>query len=180
MGTKMELGILDKARLPRSSPGWRVVPKILSLMIVRWFGMDNPGITIHFSKNAEITEQLWGILFYSVPRNPNGRGLPHWPQYDQKEEYLQIGATTQQSQRLKAEEVAFWTQLLAKRQPQPHHNELWMQVSVSFRTSKPRYCSSSKDVCKWKMDLEDPEEFCNRDRENPGKRNICTWHQFRE
>ncbi|XP_032744057.1 liver carboxylesterase 4 [Rattus rattus] len=56
--------------------------------------------------------------------NPNGRGLPHWPQYDQKEEYLQIGATTQQSQGLKAEEVAFWTQFQAKRQPQPHHNEL--------------------------------------------------------
>ncbi|XP_052022410.1 carboxylesterase 1C-like isoform X2 [Apodemus sylvaticus] len=44
--------------------------------------------------------------------DPNGEGLPHWPAYDQKEGYLQIGATTQQAQRLKGEEVAFWTELL--------------------------------------------------------------------
>ncbi|XP_052022416.1 carboxylesterase 1F [Apodemus sylvaticus] len=56
--------------------------------------------------------------------NPNGEGLPHWPEYDQKEGYLQIGATTQQAQRLKAEEVAFWTQSMAKKQPEPYHNEL--------------------------------------------------------
>ncbi|XP_003511205.2 carboxylesterase 1F [Cricetulus griseus] len=56
--------------------------------------------------------------------NPNGEGLPHWPEYDQKEGYLQIGATTQQAQRLKGEEVAFWTEILAKKQPKPEHNEL--------------------------------------------------------
>ncbi|XP_037061982.1 carboxylesterase 1F-like isoform X2 [Peromyscus leucopus] len=56
--------------------------------------------------------------------NPNGKGLPHWPKYDQKEGYLQIGATTQQAQRLKGEEVAFWTEHLAKKQPNPEHNEL--------------------------------------------------------
>ncbi|XP_010637258.1 liver carboxylesterase 1 isoform X2 [Fukomys damarensis] len=46
--------------------------------------------------------------------NPNGEGLPHWPNYDQKEGYLQIGITTQAAQGLKAEEVAFWTELWAK------------------------------------------------------------------
>ncbi|ERE78153.1 liver carboxylesterase B-1-like protein [Cricetulus griseus] len=56
--------------------------------------------------------------------NPNGEGLPHWPEYDQKEGYLQIGATTQQTQRLKGEEVAFWTEILAKKHPKPEHNEL--------------------------------------------------------
>nr|XP_034378429.1 carboxylesterase 1F-like isoform X2 [Arvicanthis niloticus] len=56
--------------------------------------------------------------------NPNGKGLPHWPEYDQKEGYLKIGATTQQAQRLKGEEVTFWTQPLAKKQPQQKHNEL--------------------------------------------------------
>ncbi|XP_036044886.1 carboxylesterase 1C-like isoform X2 [Onychomys torridus] len=56
--------------------------------------------------------------------NPNGKGLPHWPEYDQKEGYLQIGATTQQAQRLKGEEVAFWTELLAKKPPQTEHTEL--------------------------------------------------------
>ncbi|XP_060248202.1 carboxylesterase 1C-like isoform X2 [Meriones unguiculatus] len=55
--------------------------------------------------------------------NPNGEGLPHWPEYDQKEGYLQIGATTQQAQRLKGEEVAFWNELLAKKPPQAEHTE---------------------------------------------------------
>ncbi|NP_001368851.1 carboxylesterase 1B isoform 2 precursor [Mus musculus] len=55
--------------------------------------------------------------------NPNGEGLPHWPEYDEKEGYLQIGATTQQAQRLKAEEVAFWTELLAKNPPETDPTE---------------------------------------------------------
>lgn len=46
--------------------------------------------------------------------NPNGGGLPHWPQYDQKEGYLKIGASTQAAQRLKDKEVAFWTELRSK------------------------------------------------------------------
>ncbi|XP_036044070.1 carboxylesterase 1F-like isoform X2 [Onychomys torridus] len=56
--------------------------------------------------------------------NPNGEGLPHWPKYDQKEGYLKIGATTKQAQRLKGEEMAFWTEHLAKKQPSAEHNEL--------------------------------------------------------
>ncbi|XP_005345683.1 carboxylesterase 1E-like [Microtus ochrogaster] len=50
--------------------------------------------------------------------NPNGKGLPYWPEYDQKEGYLHIGATTQPSQRLKDKEVTFWTELRAKKSPQ--------------------------------------------------------------
>ncbi|XP_057609212.1 carboxylesterase 1F-like isoform X1 [Chionomys nivalis] len=56
--------------------------------------------------------------------NPNGEGLPHWPEYDQKEGYLKIGATTQQAQRLKGEEVTLWTERLTKKQLQPDHSEL--------------------------------------------------------
>ncbi|OBS67763.1 hypothetical protein A6R68_03696, partial [Neotoma lepida] len=56
--------------------------------------------------------------------NPNGKGLPHWPEYDQKEGYLQIGATTQQGHRLKGEEVAFWTELRSKKPSQKVHPEL--------------------------------------------------------
>ncbi|XP_017652876.2 carboxylesterase 1D [Nannospalax galili] len=60
--------------------------------------------------------------------NPNGEGLPHWPQYDQQEGYLQIGVPTQAAQRLKDKEVAFWTELRAKetaeRPSQREHVEL--------------------------------------------------------
>ncbi|XP_049983032.1 liver carboxylesterase 1-like [Alexandromys fortis] len=60
--------------------------------------------------------------------NPNGEGLPHWPQYDQKEGYLQIGVPTQAAHGLKDKEVAFWTELRAKeaaeRSTQRKHVEL--------------------------------------------------------
>uniref|UniRef100_A0A8D2E0U5 Carboxylesterase type B domain-containing protein n=1 Tax=Sciurus vulgaris TaxID=55149 RepID=A0A8D2E0U5_SCIVU len=56
--------------------------------------------------------------------NPNGEGLPHWPQYDQREGYLQIGATTQAAQGLKDKEMAYWTELRAQKPPQRGHMEL--------------------------------------------------------
>ncbi|XP_036997431.2 liver carboxylesterase 1 [Artibeus jamaicensis] len=60
--------------------------------------------------------------------NPNGEGLPHWPVYDQKEGYLQIGVVTQAAQKLKDKEVAFWTEFFAKdaakKPPETEHTEL--------------------------------------------------------
>uniref|UniRef100_A0A2K5XHM9 Carboxylic ester hydrolase n=1 Tax=Mandrillus leucophaeus TaxID=9568 RepID=A0A2K5XHM9_MANLE len=60
--------------------------------------------------------------------NPNGEGLPHWPEYNHEEGYLQIGANTQAAQKLKDKEVAFWTKLFAKKAvekpPQTEHIEL--------------------------------------------------------
>ncbi|KAM5133770.1 liver carboxylesterase 1-like isoform 3-T3 [Callospermophilus lateralis] len=56
--------------------------------------------------------------------NPNGEGLPHWPEYDQKEGYLKIGANTQAAQGLKEKEMALWTKLRAKKPPQRDHVEL--------------------------------------------------------
>ncbi|NP_001166580.1 carboxylesterase 1D precursor [Cavia porcellus] len=56
--------------------------------------------------------------------NPNGEGLPHWPEYDQKEGYLQIGVTTQAAQKLKGKEMAFYTEVLAKKTVgNPHQQE---------------------------------------------------------
>uniref|UniRef100_A0A0D9QYP2 Carboxylic ester hydrolase n=1 Tax=Chlorocebus sabaeus TaxID=60711 RepID=A0A0D9QYP2_CHLSB len=60
--------------------------------------------------------------------NPNGEGLPRWPEYNQDEGYLQIGANTQAAQKLKDKEVVFWTKLFAKKAvektPQTEHIEL--------------------------------------------------------
>ena len=61
-------------------------------------------------------------------RNPNGEGLPHWPVYDHKEGYLQIGVNTRAAEKLKDKEVAFWNELLsrevAKKAPHSKHVEL--------------------------------------------------------
>ncbi|XP_057609215.1 carboxylesterase 1C-like isoform X1 [Chionomys nivalis] len=74
------------------------------------------------TKLSKMVMKFWANFARSG--NPNEKGLPHWPAYDLKEGYLQIGATTQQAQRLKEEEVAFWTELLAKKSPQTVHTEL--------------------------------------------------------
>ena len=82
------------------------------------------GILVH----GKSTIDLATFSFYSVHRNPNGEGLPHWPEYDQKEGYLKIGVPTQEAHRLKDKEVAFWTELraneAAERSTQSKHVEL--------------------------------------------------------
>ncbi|XP_057609661.1 carboxylesterase 1D-like [Chionomys nivalis] len=60
--------------------------------------------------------------------NPNGGGLPHWPEYGQKEGYMKLGASIQAAHRLKEKEVVFWTELraeeAAERAAQREHAEL--------------------------------------------------------
>uniref|UniRef100_A0A2K5DBV8 Carboxylic ester hydrolase n=1 Tax=Aotus nancymaae TaxID=37293 RepID=A0A2K5DBV8_AOTNA len=67
-------------------------------------------------------DEIFSCLLYT------SRWLPHWPEYNQKEGYLQIGANTQAAQKLKDKEVAFWTNLFAKKvlekPPQTEHIEL--------------------------------------------------------
>uniref|UniRef100_A0A8C6WA04 Carboxylic ester hydrolase n=1 Tax=Nannospalax galili TaxID=1026970 RepID=A0A8C6WA04_NANGA len=54
--------------------------------------------------------KFWGNFAHKGPQRER---LPHWPEYDQMEGYLQIGAITQSAQKLKDKEVAFWTKLRA-------------------------------------------------------------------
>ncbi|EGV97338.1 Liver carboxylesterase 1 [Cricetulus griseus] len=70
---------------------------------------------------SKMMMKFWGN--FARNGNPNGEGLTHWPEYDQKEGYLQIGATTQQAQKLKEKEVAFWTDLRAMEVKETLRNE---------------------------------------------------------
>lgn len=48
-------------------------------------------------------------LFLFPPRDPNSEGLPLWPAYDQMERYLQLDLNLSVGQRLKEQDVEFWT-----------------------------------------------------------------------
>ncbi|EGV97339.1 Liver carboxylesterase 1 [Cricetulus griseus] len=74
---------------------------------------------------SKMIMKFWGN--FAQNGNPNEEGLTHWPEYDQKDGYLQIGATTQQAQNLKDKEVAFWTDLRAMEVKETLRND-WVVV----------------------------------------------------
>lgn len=51
-------------------------------------------------------------LFLLTPRDPNEEGLPLWPAYNQTEQYLQLDLNLSVGQRLKEQEVEFWTKTI--------------------------------------------------------------------
>ncbi|KAM7332677.1 hypothetical protein ACRRTK_009385 [Alexandromys fortis] len=61
---------------------------------------------------SKMVMKFWGNFAWNG--NPNEKTLSAWPEYDQNEGYLKIGATTQAAQGLKDKEVAFWTKVWTK------------------------------------------------------------------
>ncbi|EPQ19638.1 Liver carboxylesterase [Myotis brandtii] len=115
----------------QSYPVTNIPEALIPAVIEKYLGgTDDP------VKKKDRFLELLGDVVFGVPavtvarghRDPNGEGLPHWPVYDQKEGYLQIGVPTQAAQKLKHEEVAFFTELLAqdtaRMSPQTEHIEL--------------------------------------------------------
>ncbi|XP_015266581.1 PREDICTED: liver carboxylesterase 1 [Gekko japonicus] len=47
--------------------------------------------------------------------NPNGEGLPTWPKYDQKEQYLEINLKQKAAKKLKEKQVVFWTKIVPEK-----------------------------------------------------------------
>ncbi|XP_076695639.2 cocaine esterase-like isoform X3 [Callospermophilus lateralis] len=47
--------------------------------------------------------------------NPNGEGLPHWPLFDQDQQYLQLNIQPAVGQALKAHRLQFWTKTLPQK-----------------------------------------------------------------
>ena len=96
---------------------------VSSLSLTSLLAEMTPEVPENLRRLLESHGNFGEFVFASVPRNPNGEGLPHWPVYDQKEGYLQIGVPTQAAQKLKDKEVAFWTKLLAEAVEKPLQTE---------------------------------------------------------
>ncbi|XP_035971029.1 cocaine esterase isoform X2 [Halichoerus grypus] len=47
--------------------------------------------------------------------DPNGEGLPHWPVFDQEEQYLQLNTQPAVGRALKAHRLQFWTKTLPQK-----------------------------------------------------------------
>ncbi|KAF5919623.1 cocaine esterase isoform X1 [Diceros bicornis minor] len=61
--------------------------------------------------------------------NPNGEGLPHWPMFDQEDQYLQLNLQPAVGRALKAHRFQFWTKTLPQKihelmQAKEKHTEL--------------------------------------------------------
>ena len=50
-----------------------------------------------------------------VYRNPNGEGLPHWPMFDQEDQYMQLNTQPAVGRALKAHRLQFWTKTLPQK-----------------------------------------------------------------
>nr|CAI9697009.1 unnamed protein product [Rangifer tarandus platyrhynchus] len=67
-------------------------------------------------------DELFSVFGAPFLKGSPNEGLPHWPVYDHKEGYLQIGVNTQVSKKLKDKEVAFWNELLSGRRQRRHQS----------------------------------------------------------
>uniref|UniRef100_A0A8C8ZDX5 Carboxylic ester hydrolase n=1 Tax=Prolemur simus TaxID=1328070 RepID=A0A8C8ZDX5_PROSS len=59
--------------------------------------------------------------------DPNGKGLPLWPQFDQSEQYLEISRVPRARQKLKEARMRFWTETL------PSKIQQWYETQKTGR-----------------------------------------------
>ncbi|XP_045670920.1 cocaine esterase isoform X2 [Ursus americanus] len=79
--------------------------------------------TLPWGANVEVTEEekllsrkimkYWAN--FARNGNPNGEGLPHWPVFDQEEQYLQLNTQPAVGRALKAHRLQFWTKTLPQK-----------------------------------------------------------------
>ncbi|XP_049559789.1 cocaine esterase isoform X6 [Orcinus orca] len=66
--------------------------------------------------------------------NPNGEGLPHWPVFNQEEQYMQLNTQPAVGRALKAHRLQFWTKILPQKirelmEAKEKHTELYPNPS---------------------------------------------------
>ncbi|XP_042556601.1 pyrethroid hydrolase Ces2a-like [Dipodomys spectabilis] len=85
--------------------------------VVFVFGSSLYGSNPDFSEEEELLNRRMMKYWANFARNgnPNSEDLLHWPMFDQKEQYLQLGIHPAVGQALKASRLKFWTQTLPQK-----------------------------------------------------------------
>ncbi|XP_037062371.1 acylcarnitine hydrolase-like [Peromyscus leucopus] len=81
------------------------------------FGSSFWGSKFDFTEEEELLSRkimkYWAI--FARHGNPNSMDLPHWPVFNQDEQYLQLDIQTNVGYALKANRMQFWTKILPQK-----------------------------------------------------------------
>ncbi|KAM5134100.1 cocaine esterase-like [Callospermophilus lateralis] len=81
------------------------------------FGSFINGFRVELTEEEELLSRRMMKYWANFARNgnPNGEGLPHWPLFDQDQQYLQLDIQPAVGQALKAHRLQFWTKTLPQK-----------------------------------------------------------------
>ncbi|KAG3257099.1 cocaine esterase-like, transcript variant X2 [Ictidomys tridecemlineatus] len=85
--------------------------------IIFVFGSYINGIRVELTEEEELLNRRMMKYWANFARNgnPNGEGLPHWPLFNQDQQYLQLDIQPAVGQALKAHRLQFWTKTLPQK-----------------------------------------------------------------
>ncbi|XP_071460231.1 cocaine esterase-like isoform X1 [Marmota flaviventris] len=85
--------------------------------IIFVFGSHINGIRVELTEEEKLLNRRMMKYWANFARNgnPNGEGLPHWPLFNQDQQYLQLDIQPAVGQALKAHRLQFWTKTLPQK-----------------------------------------------------------------